>query len=313
MSQSLSLTSAAAFQDYTQDFAEDLLSDLFVSFKSAALMTAHEGVKGKLLLTQLTVADLVRRYSSTFAPLANAIALPNRNLEVFDAKVDLQFVPKDWESAYTARWRKKGQDSYDMPFEGFILQKLLAKIQSEQEMAIWRAVAAGSPASTDKLIALFDGIQQVIKDEITATNLAPISTGALTNTNAVSAVETVHAGLGDAYLDTTVDIFLNPIDKIKFVQDYRERYGKYTTQADGSVTLETGSANIHILAGVPVNCLLATPKENLHYGYDGAMDASMFNFENEDRNIKMWMDFKMGFNFGIVNNDIIAINNQWTV
>lgn len=312
MSQSLSLTSAIAFQAYTQDFADDLLSELFIGFKTADLMTAHEGVKGKLLLTELTVADLVRRYSSTFAPVQDAIALPNRNLEVFDAKVDLKFVPKDWESAYTARWRKKGQDPYDMPFEGFILQKLFAKIKAEQEMAIWRAVAAGSPASTDKLIALFDGIQQVIKDEITATALDPITTGALTRSNTVDAVELVHSGLGDAYLDTTIDIFLNPKDKIKFIQDYRERYGKYTTAADGSVTLETGMANIHILSGVPENCILATPKENLHYGYDGAMDASMFNFENEDRNIKMWMDFKMGFNFGIVNNDIIAVNDFWT-
>jgi hypothetical protein len=201
----------------------------------------------------------------------------------------------------------------DLPFEGYILADAMAKIQAELEMAIWRGAAAGSPASTDKLIALFDGIREIIKDEITATTLSTVTTGALTNTNAVASVESVHAALGDAYLDNVVDIFMNPIDRIKFIQDYRERYGKYTVAADGSVALETGNAMIHVVSGVPVNCLLATPKENIHYAYDGAMDASMFNFEQEDRRIKMWLDFKIGVNFGIVNDDIIAVNNQWTV
>jgi hypothetical protein len=313
MSLSLNTTSAASFRAYVQDYYDTLLTDLFVSFKSAPLFTSHEGVKGKLTLTKLTTADLVRRYSSTFAPVTDAFTFAPRHLDVTDAKVDLKIIPKEFESSYLGMYRQKGQNSMDLPFEGYILADAMKKIQSEMEFAIWRAAAAGSPASTDKLIALFDGIREIIKDEITATTLTPIATGAITNVNAVASVEAVHAGLGDAYLDNVVDIFLNPLDKIKFIQDYRERYGKYTTQADGSIALETGNAMIHVVSGVPANCILATPKENIHYGYDGAMDASMFNFEQEDRSIKMWLDFKMGVNFGIVNDDIIAINNQWTV
>jgi hypothetical protein len=37
------------------------------------------------------------------------------------------------------------------------------------------------------------------------------------------------------------------------------------------------------------------------------------NFEQEDRNIKMWLDYNIGVNFGLVGTDIIGINNQWTV
>jgi len=313
MSLSLNTASAASFRAYVQDYYDTLLTDLFVKFKSAPLFTTHEGVKGKLTLTKLTTADLVRRYSSTFAPVSDAFTFAPRHIDVVDAKVDLSIIPKEFESSYLGKFRGKGQDSMDLPFEGYILADAMAKIQAELEMAIWRGAAAESPASTDKLIALFDGIREIIKDEITATTLSTVTTGALTNTNAVASVESVHAALGDAYLDNVVDIFMNPIDRIKFIQDYRERYGKYTVAADGSVALETGNAMIHVVSGVPVNCLLATPKENIHYAYDGAMDASMFNFEQEDRRIKMWLDFKIGVNFGIVNDDIIAVNNQWTV
>lgn len=311
MSASLNFTNAAAFQAYVQDYAQELLYKIFFGFPTSQLVTPHEGVKGKILLTEITVEDLVRRYSATFAPLSNAMSFEPRNLEVFDAKVDLKIVPKDFESTYLGMARQKGQDSMDLPYEAQILDRILSKVPAEMELAFWRAVKANSPQSTDKLIALFDGIQQVIADEIDGSNLTPVTTGLLTNTNAVAKVEECHAALGDAYLNTTVDIFLSPKDKIKFVQDYRTRYGVNPQAQQGYFGLDTGNAAIHVLPGVPENCILITPKENLHYGYDGNMDHTMINFEQEDRAIKMWMDFKMGFNFGIVHDDLLVVNDQW--
>jgi hypothetical protein len=173
-------------------------------------------------------------------------------------------------------------------------------------------VKTGSPADGDALAVIFDGIREVIKDEITATTLSPVTTGALTSTNCVASVEAVHASLGDAYQDVTTDIFMNPKDKRKFIQDYREQYGKFDGNTD-MVTLDTGDAIFHFTWGVPENCILVTPKENIHHGYDSVMDASFMNFEQEDRNIKMWLDYNIGVNFGLVGTDIIGINNQWTV
>lgn len=311
MSLSVKLTDAASFQAYVQDYHDELLSELFVGFQSAPLFTAHEGVKGKKLLTQLVTNDLVTRYSATFAPVADALEFKPRNLVVADAKVDLKIIPKDFEGTYLGMYRKKGQDPMDLPFEGYILKSALDKIKSEMEYAIWRAEIPNLPTSTDKLIKLFDGIQVIIQDEITATNLTATTTGALTSSNAVAAVESVYAALGDAYLGRSVDVFLSPKDRIKFVQDYRDKYGKYYEAPDGSVELEVGTANVHILPGVPENCILITPKENIHYGYDADWDSNTFNFEQEDRSIKMWMDFKIGVNFGIVNDNIIAVNDQW--
>jgi hypothetical protein len=311
MSASLNFTSAAGFQAYVQDYAQDLLYKFFFGFPTASLVTPHEGVKGKKLLTEITTEDLVRRYSSTFAPLSNAMAFVPRNLEVVNAKVDLKIIPKDFEGSYLGMARQKGQDSYDLPFEGRILERVLSKVAQEMELAFWRGEAAAVPAGTDKLSALFDGVQAVIAAEIDATNLTPVTTGTLSNTNIVGKVEQCHSTLGSAYLNTTVDIFLSPKDKIKFIQDYRERYGKFVAAADGSISLETGMANIHVLPGVPENCILVTPKENLHYGYDGPMDHTFINFETEDRAIKMWMDFNMGFNFGIVDDELLVVNDQW--
>lgn len=310
MSASANYTDVAAYRAYVEEFAPGLLSKLFVSFKSATLNTAHEGVKGRKTLTELTISDLVTRYGRDFAPKADAVDFAPRVLNVADAKVDLKFVPKDMESSYLGRARRQGQDSMDMPFIGFILERILAKVASEQEVAYWRGIAAGTPAATDALTALFDGFSKIIADEQTASNLTPVVTGALTNTNAVGIIESMYTELGSQYQDVQVDIFMNPSTRIKLIQDYRERYGKYVVLADGSIKLDIGNAIYHSCPGMKDNAVIITPMENLHYGYDGAMDSSMFNFEQEDRAMKLWMDFKMGVQIGIVHDDIIVTNDQ---
>lgn len=309
---SLNLTSAASFQAYVQDYYDQLLSKLYVGFDSANYCTSHEGVKGKIALTQLVIGNLVKRYSSTFTVTQDAIDFIPRNLEVVNAKVDLSIVPKDFESTYLGMFRKKGQDSVDIPFEGYIIEGLLAQIAAEQEMAFHRAVTAVAPASTDLLAALFDGTKEIIKDEVG--NLSPVTTGALTSSNAFTAIESVFETVGSQYQSGGIEVFISPKTNIYAGKQYRADYGKYN-DGNNEKKSDWGIANLNpiVTPGFPDNCILITPKENIHHGYDGPMDASMLNFEQEDRRIKMWADFNMGVNFGIINPELMGINNQFTV
>jgi len=309
---SINYTSAAALRDYVLDYYETLLTKLYFGFRTSALVTPHEGVKGREWLTSMTVGALTKRYNKTFAPTANAINFVPRQLIVSQAKVDLEITPKDFESTYLGRHRQPGQQPYDLPFEGQIIEGILAKIGEEMELAFWQAEAAAVPNANDLLIALFDGVKAVITAEIA--NLSPVATGAITNTNAMASIESVYKTLGKAYKDSGCDVFLSYDVYEKFIENYRTAVGGNFAHSDGIVRLPYNyNAQVHVLPGVPNNCILVTPKENLHYGYDGAMDHNMIHFEQETRNIRMFADFNMGFNFGIVDSEIIAVNNQWTV
>lgn len=308
MSLSLNTTSAASFQSYVQDFSDELLSKMFFGFDSSKDCTAHEGVKNRISLPNLVMADLVTRYGSTFTVVQNAFTFSQRNLEVFDAKIDLSIIPKEYESSYLGMFRQKGQDSYDLPFEGFMLEKVAQKTANEMELAFWRAISAAVPAGTDKLIALFDGFKQLITDEIL--NLNPVATGVLTSANAFTSIESLFKTVGSQYQTGGMDLFISPADDILAGEEYREKYGKYT---NGDRQYGLPNLNILVKPGIPKNCLLMTPRENLHYGYDAQMDHTLLNFETEDRKIKMWADFKMGVQLGLVHPELMAINNQWTV
>lgn len=308
MSHSLNTTSAETFQSYVQDFSDQLITKMFFGFLSSKDCTPHEGVKGKLALPQLVIADLIRRYGETFTVVQNAFTFGQRNLEVFDAKIDLRIVPKQFESSWMGKFRQQGQDSYDLPFEGEILDQATKKANTEMEIAFWQAVAAAVPAPTDKLVALFDGLREIIKDEVA--NLNPVTTGVLTNLNAFSSIEALFKTVGSQYQTAGIDLFISPMDNILAGEEYREKYGKYTTP-DRNWGLPM--LNVKVKPGIPKNCLIMTPKENIHYGYDGELDHEFFNFEKDDRSIKIWADFKMGVNFGLIHPELMAINEQWAV
>lgn len=311
---SLNSIKAVEFQDYVRDFHDQLLSLALFGFDSRNRITILDDIKREYVLPELVTQDLVRRGGlEGFTPLQDAMEFDQRVLRVEDARVDLKIYPNSFEKDYRAMYREKGDNSYDLPFAGFIIQKILQKVATEQELSLFRADKAGTAAQTDKLVALFDGFATIIADdqaEVTPV-ITPAATGAITATNGVAALESVYQTLGSQYFGMRVDVYMNHSTRIKVVQDYRERYGKYTTEADGSIRLEIGNAVIHSVHGMPDNAILITPRENMFYGCDREADSQLINFENEDRSIKMWMDFKMGVNYGIFHDEIIAINDQF--
>lgn len=312
MADAPSFTQVAAYKAYVEKFADRLIHKLFFGAPSLALLNPWEGVKGRLVLTELLMNNsLVKRYSKTFEPTAGFSFVP-RILNVVNAKVDQQITQKDFEANYMGKWRQKGQTNpTDWPFEAMILDHYFQKIMEEMEVAIWQAVETVTPAAGDNLIVMFDGLLQIIREEVIATNLTPVATGALTNTTINGQIEAMYNQLGTAYKSTTVDIFMSVVDRSKLIQDRRERYGSNVNQTGSeNLKLDIGPANFHFLPGIPENAVIITPKANLHYGYDGSMDHTMFRFVQQIRSTEMAIDFNIGTQIGIVDDSVIVVNDQ---
>lgn len=305
---SLVFTDVVAVRSYVETNYAQFLRRIFYGFKSAEVFNPHEGVKGKELMTQMTIGQLVKKYGKTFQPVADAVTFSPRWLEVFAAKVDLKIYPQDFETNYLGLERQKGQ-GMDIPREGIIFEELLNGISQEMEDAVWNAAIPGVPTATDPLSLLFDGLKEQIKDGIGS--LAPVATGALTESNAFTSIRNVFKATSKAWKDRGMDCFINPNTALLASIEYQNLVGKYTDASGIGFTIP--KVNVIVLPGIPDNCILMTPRENIHYGYDSAMDHTMFNFEQEDRAIKFWMDFKIGVTFGIFHSSFIYVNNQWTV
>ncbi len=313
MALSETYTDVAAYQAYVQQYNFDLITDAFIKTKTASMVTTHEGVKGKLTLTRMVLAQLVKRYEKDFGAPADQATFTPRTIETFKVKVEHSVCPSDLEGSYLGELRKKGQSPMDWPMQAYVLGGIAMQIAQEIELALWRAEKTGTPLSTDGIYLVFDGYRQIVKDAITATDVTATATGAITATNAVAAVEATFGNLSSTYMDLPIDIYMGVKGRINYFKDYRERYGKYTSPMgeDGSYRVDfSNQAYIHGMGGLGDDDIIITPRTNLHYAFDAAADSATFNFEQNHRQLDIWADFLIGAQIGIAEDGILAANDS---
>lgn len=320
---SLNLTAAEAFQGYVRTYDERLFRQLFYGFDTAQLATPHEGIKGQKIITELQVAaNLAKRWNRAFAPPTDQVDFKPVTLSTTLNKVEHSVVPQDYEATYLGMMRRTGQNPDDYPFEMYIMEILFAKLNQEQEFAIWQGEAASSPSSNDYLRQTFDGYLTLIKDAITATDITPVVTGAITSSNAVDKFRLMWAEVDQAYKRAGMDIFCDYTIYDNYRIHYKEKFGANPVETpvinNADYTLaglryELGGGNTYIIpiAGMEGSGrVVITPRSNLHYGFDALSDWENFNFEQDHRNLDFWLDFRMGAQILTKRDGILVVNDQ---
>ena len=314
---SVNLTDVASYLAYVQDYHDQLITRAFYSPRTLQYATVHEGVKGKKTLTRLKVATgKAVAWKSDFVAATDAVSFHPRTLEVSAIKRDLSFTPQDFEATYLGRFRQQGQNpGDDLPFEAFILQAILDGHAEELESALWQAVKTAITPGTTVMSSCFDGFLHIIADEITATNVTPVTTpgGAITTTNIVELLESMWAELGAAYKEREVFIYMSWANFQKYQQGYRETYGVNSNwnPREALMTLDFSmNAKLVPMPGMgSSDRIVMTPRGNLHVGYDDLGDTNMFEFEKSKRQMDFWMDFKVGAQIAQIDEGALVVND----
>lgn len=314
MSGSLNFTSVEAFQAYTQDYSEQLIAKMFYGNNISDFAVPHEGVKGKLTLTQMLLGTLGRRWTKEFAPRADTIEFKPRDLNVNAGTFEMLIYPQEFESSYLGQMKKSKFDDTDtIPFAEYMMEKVAQKAQQEIIDAFWRGAIPAVPASTDDLSLVIDGFLEHVKDAITATDLTPYTTpgGAWTLANIIPGFEAMFELIDTAFQNERIDVHVSPKIYRLYQKAYRETY-KISTESvsEGVSKLDFVGAYLVSQPGMGTsNRVIMTPQQNMHFGYDSLDEADVFNFEKEDRKIKMWSDFKLGCQFGFLEDGVVAVND----
>ncbi len=316
MALSQNLTEAAAYQGFVREFSQDMLSRSFFGNRTAGIATPHQGVRGKKVLNILTLETIGRRWNLTFSPPANTVKISPRELVVERCKFEFEFLPQSFYDTYLGEFHRGSfSNTDDFPFQSFIMERVAQKKSNEIEKAWWAGDKAASPASTDPLSAVINGWLTLITDDLAAgtPKLTPVVTsgGTLTAANVISTIEAMYDQLLPDLQDIAFGVFVSPKVYSLYQRAYRDLYSKYTDNAqDGRMKLDFCDGELIRTPGMgSSNRILMTPKENLHYGYDGLSDPDVFNFEKDHRSLHYWSDFLMGVEFGIFEQGYIVVND----
>ncbi len=313
---SLDFSKVELYQDYVETHYETLIELIYHGFTSAQYFTPHEGVKGKEVLTQMSLGDLGVRFTKQFNPREDQVAFAPRVLEVDAAKAEIEIFPQDFENSYLGRMRRKGQGN-DIPFESQILSAYLRKLLKENDHAAWQGEPAAVPAAGDLLVNVVKGFNKIITDEQAAGSLTPfvLPAGGYTSDNIVTLFEEQLSELGEEVLNGDVQVFCSRAIKNLYIDGISKKYDKRKAEktADGGVLIDKEDFVIRHLPGFGKNsqAVLMSATGNLHYGYDDPNDMQMFKFMQQIRSVQMAIDWKIGYQIAIARDEFIQANDQF--
>lgn len=302
---------AAALGAYHREHRDELVAEILLDEDFTSDLEVLDDITDELPLPNLALTDLIKPANpTTFAPTANALAFGARTLKVRGIKVDLQLIPQVMEKTWLGKM-KKANDPWDMPFEAFIMDYINSKIKENLRLkAIYAGVynAAGTtPATT------MDGFLKLIADEITATTIAPIVTGAITATNVVDKLELVYDGLGEAYKGVPTIMKVNPQIFDWYNRKYRLDFGPNQDYKGMERLRRPLDGTLCELVREPglgsSQRTICSVKENFAYGVDTLNGYSM-DVQKFDRTLKILIDFKAGVNFKEIHARALAVNDQ---
>lgn len=295
---------------YCQEHRDILVSESLVSSRMREEFDVMENVTDEIPLPNLAVGDLIKPATpGGFDASAGKLVWGSRTLKVRPIQVDLRIVPAELERTWLGKL-KDPKDPYDQPFEAFIMDYIIQKAQENVYMKAAYSGVYNSAGTTP--VDTMDGLLTIIAAEITATKIAPVVTGAVTDANVIDSVEAMRDGLGDAYdlIPTYLDV--SPTIFRMYARAYRSAYGSnqdYTGMAQGLIQVDGSNVWLRSCPALGTSQrMILTPKINKKYG----VDSETFNMEiqKDHRGLDVMLDFKAGVNFADINGRGLVVNDQ---
>jgi hypothetical protein len=287
----------SALSAYAGTYEQALFSTLVNGMDAANDLTVYPNVKDTIKLTKLTAGGGARPYRPQHDPNEDALAYTGRDLSVKIGKLDLLVEPLKYTNTWMSQAMGAGTNNNDIPFAQYTWEQVMKELAEEiNDNTVW---AGTHNANGTEAVDIATGLGTLIEAEIEYETLEPVTTGAITNENAVAKFELMMKAMPVAYRNRGFSIYCSYSSFDKYQEDYREKFKKYVEMNEaGQYTLDATSRRVNI---VPCSWmgtssrLVATPKENLLLGTDLLSDFNKINTVQDVWTIKAGIAFKIGF------------------
>lgn len=276
-------------------------------------MRKVSGVTDEYVITTGEVSELLQPYQNEWTPKGEADFLPRIN-KVRQIKVDYTVNNlDDVYRTYLTFLATEGVDRKEWPLVRYIVTELMVP-KMREELAVLSAkgvYAAPTPGAAGASIDSVDGILTVVSDEITATNLTPITTGAITQADIIDKIEEDFVdALPTKYKSMATPIFMAEEMKMMYWRAYRGEFGG-NANYDGKQKVFVDGTKKEII-GIPElngsQRMIHTTKNNMLCMYDKIMTPNSMEVQKDKRAINVLTDFKRGYGFG--NLSEVFVNDQ---
>lgn len=296
---------------YSGKYAAGLIGQVFRSLENAEI-SIRENVKGPTKYAKLSVGRGLKPYTGNFVP-SNILDYSDRELTPKMAQFDINIDPRKYRDSFMTETIDKNSKYYGIPEENYVWMKVLEELADEIVQYI---IYKGDTASLDNASKIVDGFEKLILALI-AGGKAPITTGAISNANAVSKFESFYKQAmapNDSWRKFAMNLYCSHAVKDAYVENYRSTFSQDPAiYSDGEkpMMLKLSNGKVKI---TPVDWLsgsqrlILSPKENMAMGTDKMSDMNTINTVQDVYSLKAGISFTLGFQ--ILDKDAIWYNDM---
>lgn len=276
-------------------------------------MTKVSGVTDEYTSTVGTISELLQPYQKAFTPKGEAKFIPRTN-KVRQIKID--YIIDDIDDiyrTYLAYLASEGLKRTEWPMVKYIVNELMVpQIRDEiAEMSVNGEYAAPTPGTAGDSLESTDGVNTIIANEITATNLTPIVTGSITQANIIDKIE-------QEFVDALPTRYKKLPEPIIMAEELKAMYWRAYRGEFGGNSNYTGKERVFVdgtkkeIIGIPEmngsQRMIHTPKKNFLCMYDKLLTPNKFEVQPNKREVIVMSDFKRGYGFRTL--DMLFVNDQ---
>lgn len=305
-------TTTSITTTYAGEFAGKYISAALLSGNTIANggLTIRPNVKFKEVVKRMELDGIVKDGSCDFAD-TSTLTLTERILEPKELQVNLELCKKDFRSDWEAiQMGYSAFDNLPSSFQDYLISYVAAKVAQKNEQNIWSgADGAGSFDGFSALLAADADLpagQEVAGTTVTAANVID-ELGKV-----VDAIPSTLYGREDLYIYVAQNVF----------RAYKRSLGGFQSGGQGAngVNAQGNNQDINVLYfdgvkifmanGLADNKMIATTKDNLHFGtglLSDHQEVKILDMGDLDgsQNVRIIMRFSAGVQYGVVE-DIVT-------
>ena len=296
-------TTTSITTTYAGEFAGKYISAALLAGNTIANggLTIRPNVKFKEVVKRLELDGIVKDGSCDFSD-TSTLTLTERILQPKELQVNLELCKKDFRSDWDAiQMGYSAFDNLPSSFQEYLIGYVAAKVAQKNEQNIWAgAEAAGSFDGFSTLLAADAGKIAVVGTAVTAANVIE-ELGKV-----VDDIPTALYGREDLHIYVAQNIF----------RAYKRSLGGFGAGGVGAagVMAQGNNQDINILFfdgvkifmanGLPSDKMIATTKDNLHFGtglMSDAQEVKILDMADLDgsQNVRVIMRFTAGVQYGV--------------
>lgn len=294
------------YGSYYHENGQNLASLLMRPFNAFGTREAFTNVPTdgtRLEFSDVTVGEILQGYQDAFTAKGSVVFAPV-TIDLHPVKVDVQFNPQNLVYSWLGFLTSNDTDRKTWPFtrwiiEVYILNQIFADLE---EKAIFNGVYAAPTAGTASAAnTVLNGLKKLINAGITAGKITPLTTGALETDEVLfcTQIEAFVKQIPKKFWKKQMVLNMGQEEALRFAEGKDKKYNSNYAK-EGSLVTVKGFPNISVAGRASHDGsekIWVTPKENVVFATKGFANASGFQLESVDRNVKIFTDFHIGLGF----------------